>query len=94
MYCTFNIQLFSNFDSLMINFHWQLHALIGCYAEIVGRSHLKKNGKNNNVSGSLLSQHLKRAPNVAGVCGALCRTYWCDPLGGVQGAKPRKLELP
>ena len=41
----------------------------------------------------LLSQHPVGIPNVAGVHGALCGAWWCNPPGGVRGAKSQKLQL-
>ena len=47
---------------------------------------LKEIGKNN-VGRSLLSQHPKSTPNIAGVHGAMYGTWWCHPFGGGTGTK-------
>ena len=39
----------------------------------------------NNVSKTLLSEHLMGIPNVAGTHGVLYGTWPCDPPSGVQG---------
>ena len=57
--------------------------LLGCYLEILGRWHLKKNGKNN-VSKSSLSQHVVCFINAGGIHGALYGAWWCEPSDGVQ----------
>ena len=64
---------------------------IGRYPEILGRCCFKKLGKNN-VSRSLLSQHLIGVPNIPGIHGAMYGGLTMRPLVGYRG-KSQKLQL-